>query len=73
MTTETLNDDKALAAFMARKGEIDDMLTRLQVLSDEHFNTNPEDINWGEVGDLGDMATKLREISDRAFREGEYA
>ena len=73
MTTKTRNNDRALAAFMTRKAEIDDMLARLQVLSDDHFNTNPDDINWGDVGDLADHVTKLSEISDRAFREGEYA
>jgi len=73
MTSRIRNNDKALAAFIARKGEIDNMLTRLQTLSEEHFNADPEDINWGHVGDLADMATKLREITDRAFGEGEYA
>ena len=74
MTNRPARDNsKTLAAFMARKAEIDDMLARLQTLSDEHFNANPDDIHWGHVGDLADMATKLREISDRAFGEGEYA
>jgi len=73
MTSRIRNNDKALAAFIARKAEIDNMLTRLQTLSEEHFNDNPDDIHWGHVGDLADMATKLREIIDRAFGEGEYA
>jgi hypothetical protein len=73
MTGRTRNNDKALAAFIARKAEIDNMLARLQTLSEEHFNADPEEIHWGHVGDLADMATKLREITDRAFGEGEYA
>lgn len=73
MTTGTRNNDKAVAVFIARKVEIDDLLTRLQTLSDEHFHTNPDDIHWGHVGDLADMATKLGEIANRAFGEGEYA
>ena len=73
MTTATRNNDKALAAFMARKAEIDTMLTRLQALSEEHFNANPDEIHWGHVGDLADMSKNLREICDRAFQEGEYA
>ncbi len=73
MTAKTGNNDKALAAFMTRKAEIDTMLERLQGLSDEHFNVTPEEINWGDVGTLADMATKLREITDSAFGEGEYA
>jgi hypothetical protein len=72
MTAKTRNNDKALASFMARKAEIDAMLERLQGLSDEHFDTNPEEINWGDVGTLADMANKLREITDSVFGEGEY-
>ena len=73
MTANIRNNDKALAAFMTRKTEIDNMLTRLQALSDDHFNTSSDDIHWGDVGTLAHYATKLREITDSAFREGEYA
>ena len=73
MTTATRNNDKALAAFVARKAEIDTMLARLQALSDEHFEANPDEIHWGHVGNLADMAMNLHEICDRAFQEGEYA
>lgn len=73
MTSKTRNNDKALSAFMTRKAEIDTMLTRLQALSDEHFNASPDEVHWGHVGDLADMASKLREITDSAFGEGEYA
>ena len=69
----TRNNDKALAAFMTRKAEIDTMLARLQALSDEHFEASPDDIHWGHVGDLADISKNLREICDRAFQEGEYA
>ena len=73
MATKSSNHDKAVAAFIVRKVEIDAMLARLQGLSEEHFNADPEEIHWGNVGDLTDMATKLSEITDRAFGEGEYA
>ncbi len=69
----TRNNDKALAAFMTRKAEIDSMLARLQALSDEHFEASPDEIHWGHVGDLADISKNLREICDRAFQEGEYA
>jgi len=69
----TRTNDKALAAFMARKAEIDTMLARLQALSDEHFEASPDDIHWGHVGDLADISKNLCEICDRAFQEGEYA
>ena len=73
MTPNARSNDKALAAFMTRKAEIDTMLARLQALSDEHFEANPDDIHWGHVGDLADISKNLREICDRAFQEGEYA
>jgi len=73
MTRKTRTNDKALAAFMTRKAEIDSMLARLQALSDEHFEASPDEIHWGHVGDLADISKNLREICDRAFQEGEYA
>ncbi len=69
----TRSNDKALAAFLTRKAEINTMLARLQTLSDEHFQANPDEIHWGHVGDLADISNNLREICDRAFQEGEYA
>ena len=67
------NRDAALNAFIAKKIEIDAMLTRLQALSDDHFNRHPDEINWGDVGTLEHYAGLLKRITDSAFREGEYA
>jgi hypothetical protein len=36
--------EKALAAFVSKKAEIDTMLTRIQALSDDHFGYAPEDV-----------------------------
>ena len=36
--------EQALAAFIAKKAEIDDALARLQELSDDHFDYAPDDI-----------------------------
>ena len=65
--------EQALAAFVARKAEIDTMLARLQAFSDEHFGCSPDEITWGDVGTLGDYADLLRRITDMAFNEGEHA
>ena len=65
--------ENALAAFMAKKTEIDAMLTRLTALSADHFETSPDEINWGHVGTLGRYASLLRQITDMAFQEGEHA
>ena len=35
-------NDKALNAFLAAKVEIDAMLGRLKTLSDDHFDTHPD-------------------------------
>ncbi|MSU90509.1 hypothetical protein GE300_12925 [Rhodobacteraceae bacterium 2CG4] len=67
------NRDAALNAFIGRKAEIDEMLARLQVLSDDHFNAHPEEINWGHVGTLEHYASLLKRITDSAFGEGEHA
>ena len=73
MTRRATDDSKALDAFLATKFEIDAMLKRLAALSADHFETSPDEINWGHVGTLNHYRAKLREITDMAFREGEHA
>jgi hypothetical protein len=63
----------ALNAFIAKKLEIDTALSRLQALSDEHFNALPDDTHWGHAGDLARYAELLKHITDSVFSEGEYA
>ena len=72
-TPKTSNQEKALAAFLAKKAEIDDRLARLQALSDDHFEVHPDKVTWTDVGDLGRYAELLQQITDIAFREGEHA
>ena len=67
------NKEAALAAFIDKKAEIDEMLARLARLSDDHFETNPDEINWGDVGTLEQYAGLLKRITDSAFGEGEHA
>lgn len=67
------NNEDALAAFIAKKAEIDAMLARLTDLSAEHFNADPDTLHWGHVGDLEFYTSLLRRITDAAFREGEHA
>lgn len=73
MRKEPTNNSKALAAFIAKKTEIDAMLARIQALSDAHFNADPETLHWGHVGDLEHYAGLLKRITDAAFKEGEHA
>ena len=69
----TTEKQTALEAFMARKLEIDTMLTRLTALSDEHFDVGPDEVNWGHVGTLAHYTELLKRITDSAFKEGEHA
>jgi hypothetical protein len=67
------NREAALNAFLSKKAEIDAMLTRLAQLSEDHFNSHPDEINWGDVGTLEQYASLLKRITDSAFGEGEHA
>jgi hypothetical protein len=69
-----LSDNNAsLAAFIARKTEIDTVLARLTALSSDHFSCEPETVTWADVGTLVNYLKGLHEISDAAFQEGEHA
>jgi hypothetical protein len=72
-TCRVTENSKALDAFIAAKAEIDTMLDRLRALSDDHFETDPDEIHWGHVGTLKHYADLLRQITDSAFKEGEHA
>jgi hypothetical protein len=69
----TRSNADALAAFVQKKAEIDAMLSRVQALSDDHFNYSPDEIDWGHVGTLGYYAELLKRVTDSAFNEGEHA
>ena len=76
MTTQrhrSPDNAQALAAYVARKAEIDAMLQRLVSFSDDHFGVAPDDVTWGHVGDLGFVAERLRQACDFIFLEGECA
>ena len=73
MTRRATDNTKALDAFIAAKTEIDAMLERLAALSADHFETSPDEINWGHVGTLEHYASLLKRITDSAFSEGEHA
>lgn len=66
------SNEAALAAFIAKKVEIDAMLARLQAFSDDHFGADPERVSWANVGSLEHQANLLKQISDFAFGEGEH-
>lgn len=49
------------------------MLARIQTLSADHFDTDPDALHWGDVGTLNHYSSLLRQITDIAFSEGECA
>ena len=67
------DNTRALAAFLAKKQQIDAMLQRIVALSEDHFLVSPDDVTWGHVGSLDDYAALLKRITDAAFHEGEHA
>jgi hypothetical protein len=67
------DNSSALAAFIARKAEIDTILARLVALSGEHFNCTPDAVTWADVCTLGSYREGLRLVTDAAFHEGEHA
>ena len=67
------SNEDALAEFVSRKAEIDAMLARLRVLSDDHFGYAPDEVTWAHVGTLEHYADLLKRITDMAFNEGEHA
>ena len=60
-----LQAEAALDALIGKKAEIDEMLSRLQALSDDHLNAHPAEIDWGDVGTLGHYAELLKRIRAR--------
>ncbi len=72
-TRRAIDNAQALDAFMTTKFQIDAMLERLKALSDDHFNTHPDEISGGHVGTLNHYASLLRQITEIAFKEGEHA
>ncbi len=78
-TTETTmtdraarNQERSLAAFLAKKAEFDALLAELQQASADRFGADPEVVLWGEAAWLSDATAKLKDIADQHFRRGEY-
>ena len=59
ITRRATDNTAALNAFMAAKREIDGMLARIKTLSDDHFETDPGGIHWGDVGTLNHYCSVL--------------
>ena len=72
MTTQTAKPT-ALDSVIAKAGEFDVLLQRLQQMRDDHFGVSPDEVTWGHVGDVTHHVNALKEVTDAYFKEGEYA
>ena len=61
-TQTPTNSNAAPVGFMRGKAEIDDLITRIQTASADHFGTEPEAVNWGHAGSLGFVTERLNEL-----------
>jgi len=66
-------NEKILGEFIGRLGEARERLAELQTFVDDHMDTNPDEISWGDVGNAGYVLEKLTELTDWCFKRGEYA
>ncbi len=73
MTKSEANQQRSLAAFLAKKAEFDALLAELQQASADHFGADPDAVLWGEAAWLTDATAKLKDIAHQHFRRGEYA
>lgn len=71
--TAATNQEKSLAAFLAKKAEFDALLAELQQASEDHFGADPEAVLWGKTAWLHDATAKLKDIADQHFCRGEFA
>jgi hypothetical protein len=58
------NNEKALAAFIGKIGEIHDRLELLRWFADNHMECDPEEVHWGHVGSAGHVLEQLNELID---------
>lgn len=58
------NQERSLAAFMARKAKVDELLARLQRASEDHFGADPDRVLWCEAGSLAEVEQCLQHAVD---------
>ena len=59
-------NEKALNAYVQTMGQIEEYLSELQALVNDHLGNDPESINWGLVGCANHLADLLKEAADFA-------
>jgi hypothetical protein len=64
MKKKTTQHERAIDAFIAKKAKIDTILARLQKLSADHFELDPDKVDWGDVGTIAHVLEYLQEARD---------
>ena len=59
-TTQTFS-----ARYIRLMNQVQAELDALQAKADNHFDTNPDTLNWGNVGDLNSILTLLKQANKR--------
>ena len=62
-STQTRDNAEILAAFVANKAQIDELLDALKAHSNEHFDLTPEEVNWSHVGSQEFWLERLRQVA----------
>lgn len=64
-TCKMANKDNtaALATFIGRKAQLDELLARIQAASDNHLGADADTVHWGHAGTMGHAVEQLAEIA----------
>lgn len=60
----------AADAFAARKADIDALVERIALASEDHFGHGPDDIQWCDVTPLHDAIVLLRRVANSIAPRG---
>jgi hypothetical protein len=63
----------AIEAFLAAKAQLDEALAQLMAASEDHFDTDPDAVNWADAAQVQRIADEIENIRDMALGQGEYA
>lgn len=65
----THHPEKALAEFIAKIGQAEEMIKAITEAIDNHLGVDPESVTWGNVADAGRLVADLRNIMEYVGEE----
>jgi len=54
-----------VSGYISLINQVQAELDALQVKADNHFDTNPDTLNWGHVGDLDNILSLLKKANGK--------